>query len=302
MAATNFPPLRACIFDVDGTLINSEDIYTDIYNEILHSYGKPAYPWAIKATQQSRGTPGTQRLLAWAQLPLSVADWKAKEKAYTHLFKNSKILPGVETLLTTLSTQTSPPVKLALASSAGHALFDLKTSHIPAISAAFHNPALHVFGDDPEMAGCEKKPNPDIFLLTLRRLNEATVKEGEAELRAEECLVFEDSIAGVEAARRAGMRVVWVPHPGLAEACAGKEMDVLMGRTEDDGKVPEFLGGVVGKLEAYESDRVLSEDGRAEMVMSLEGFRYTSYEFSLKIDVQEGGDVGIASKSGLTSS
>ena len=55
--AQQLPPIRACIFDVDGTLINSEDIYTDIYNKILSEYDKPPYPWKIKATQQSRGTP-----------------------------------------------------------------------------------------------------------------------------------------------------------------------------------------------------------------------------------------------------
>ena len=54
--ASQFPPVRACIFDVDGTLINSEDIYTEIYNRILREYGKPDYPWKIKAVQQSRGT------------------------------------------------------------------------------------------------------------------------------------------------------------------------------------------------------------------------------------------------------
>jgi len=54
--AKPLPPVRACIFDVDGTLINSEDIYTDIYNSILRECGKPDYPWAIKATQQSRGS------------------------------------------------------------------------------------------------------------------------------------------------------------------------------------------------------------------------------------------------------
>jgi beta-phosphoglucomutase-like phosphatase (HAD superfamily) len=54
--STQFAPIRACIFDVDGLLINSEDIYTQIYNKILHEYGAPYYPWTIKATQQSRGT------------------------------------------------------------------------------------------------------------------------------------------------------------------------------------------------------------------------------------------------------
>jgi pseudouridine-5'-monophosphatase len=53
--APKFPPIRACIFDVDGTLIDSEDIYTEIYNRILHAHGKPDYAWTIKAYQQSRG-------------------------------------------------------------------------------------------------------------------------------------------------------------------------------------------------------------------------------------------------------
>ena len=52
---TEFPPLRACIFDVDGLLIDSEDIYTEAYNNILHEYGKSDYPWSVKARQQSRG-------------------------------------------------------------------------------------------------------------------------------------------------------------------------------------------------------------------------------------------------------
>ena len=55
IASSHFPPVRACIFDVDGLLINSEDIYTEIYNNILHSYGKPDLPWTVKAKQQSRG-------------------------------------------------------------------------------------------------------------------------------------------------------------------------------------------------------------------------------------------------------
>jgi phosphoglycolate phosphatase-like HAD superfamily hydrolase len=55
-APSAFPTIRACIFDVDGLLINSEDIYTEIYNNILHEYGAPNYPWTIKAKQQSRGT------------------------------------------------------------------------------------------------------------------------------------------------------------------------------------------------------------------------------------------------------
>ena len=50
-----FPPVRACIFDLDGTLINSEDIYIEIYNNILHEYGKPDLTWSVNARMQSTG-------------------------------------------------------------------------------------------------------------------------------------------------------------------------------------------------------------------------------------------------------
>ena len=55
MRSDSLPPIRACIFDVDGLLINSEDIYTEIYNSVLKSYNRPPLPWHIKAKQQSRG-------------------------------------------------------------------------------------------------------------------------------------------------------------------------------------------------------------------------------------------------------
>ena len=56
-------------------------------------------------------------------------------------------------------------------------------------------------GDDPEIE--KGKPAPDIFLLAAKRLN----------VEPQHCLVFEDSIAGIEAAIAAGMSVVAIPDP-----------------------------------------------------------------------------------------
>lgn len=50
----DFTPIRACIFDVDGLLINSEDIYSLAMNNVLREYGKPDCPWDVKAIMQSR--------------------------------------------------------------------------------------------------------------------------------------------------------------------------------------------------------------------------------------------------------
>lgn len=49
------------------------------------------------------------------------------------------------------------------------------------------------------MSEARKKPAPDVFLLALERINEVLARKGERGVRRDECLVFEDSVAGVEA-------------------------------------------------------------------------------------------------------
>jgi pseudouridine-5'-monophosphatase len=42
---------------MDGLLIDSEDLYTVITNEILQKYGRPLLPWSVKAQMQGRPAP-----------------------------------------------------------------------------------------------------------------------------------------------------------------------------------------------------------------------------------------------------
>lgn len=149
----------------------------------------------------------------------------------------------------------------------------MKTSHLPQIASAFPD-SLRDFGNDPDMGDAKKKAMPDIFFLALDRINALLMKE-EEEIKPEECLVFEDSIAGVEAGRRAGMRAIWVPHEGLAKACEGREMNVLMGRT-DIISVFMDLFKKVGEVGADE-ERLRMVDGRAQKLESLENFPYDEY-------------------------
>lgn len=55
---------------------------------------------------------------------------------------------------------------------------------------------------------------------------------------------FKDGVSGVVAGRRAGMRVVWVPHPGLALDYKGREAEALAGRGEGEKNV--YGLGVIG--------------------------------------------------------
>ena len=136
-----------------------------------------------------------------------------------------------------------------------------------------------MFGEDVTKAGISGKPAPDIFLLALRRLNDS-LDFGEEPVKPDECLVFEDSIAGVEAGRRAGMRVVWVPHPGLLKVCRGREEMVLAGTTERDGKYESWEEVDVPENDAdhhLDHHPLISKDGWAECLTSLEGFPYERY-------------------------
>ena len=129
------------------------------------------------------------------------------------------------------------------------------------------------------MAERKGKPAPDIFLLALERINEALSPNSSRSIGSEECLVLEDSTAGVEAARKAGMRVVWVPHPKLREVYCGSERVVLEGRTDEllGGVPPPSAGDSMKEGQASEQCKFRTDDGFAEMLSSLDLFDYQRY-------------------------
>ncbi|PYH65727.1 haloacid dehalogenase superfamily protein [Aspergillus vadensis CBS 113365] len=284
-SAQNLPRVRACLFDMDGLLIDSEDKYTDITNAILQEYGKPLLPWSIKAQLQGRPQPDASRIFHhWAQLPISPEEYAAKQSALQEkFFPQSQPLPGVRDLLAKLvSTQTTDqPVHLALATSSHSRNFKLKASHLGELFSAFPK-SQQVLGDDPRIGKGRGKPLPDIYLLALETINSGLREKGETEIKPEECLVFEDAVPGVEAGRRAGMRVVWVPHPGLLESYKGREEEVLAGLTgehkEEEKTEPEREADemVAGRLKSAGKPGEIG-DGWGELLPSLENFPYERY-------------------------
>ncbi|PYH42311.1 haloacid dehalogenase superfamily protein [Aspergillus saccharolyticus JOP 1030-1] len=284
------PRVRACLFDMDGLLIDSEDIYTSITNTILQEYGKPMLPWSIKAQLQGRPAPEASRIFhTWANLPIPLEEYATKLTTLQQTrFPETQPLPGVLRLLEDLrSTHSTPhPVHLALATSSHSKNFQLKSSHLPHLFAAFPK-NQQVLGDDPRIGSGRGKPLPDIYLLALETINQGLREKGEEEIKPEECLVFEDAVPGVEAGRRAGMRVVWVPHPGLREEYRGREEEVLAGLTgehkeEEKGKMERVAEGLVAGREGREGDNGDGRpgslgDGWGVLLDSLEGFPYERF-------------------------
>ena len=277
---------------MDGLLIDSEDAYTIVTNTILRENNRPDLPWSIKAQMQGRPGPSAGKIfMQWAQLPISFEAFMNRQKELQAVeFKKTKPLAGVENLLKRLDgahTKTSSfgrspagggkKVRLGLATSSHARNYDIKTAHMQKMFGVFP-PRQRILGDDDRIPRGRGKPLPDIYLLALQTINESVHAEGEGErhVKPEECLVFEDSVPGVEAGRRAGMRVVWCPHPGLLEIYKGREEEVLAGRTgehkEDDLEDSEGIPlkgspGEVGEL----------KDGWAELLSTLEDFDYQKY-------------------------
>ncbi|KAI0157287.1 HAD-like protein [Xylariaceae sp. FL1272] len=269
-----FPPVRACLFDMDGLLLNTEDLYTQCANIVLHKHGRPPLPWSIKA--QMMGIPGSSNGDAfhlWAKLPITREQFKA-EQAEQHalLFPDCQALPGVKKLLKDLRTAKNTDgysIQMALATSCVAENFYLKTRR-PSTWALLHliPHKHHVLGDDPRVKSGRGKPAPDIYLAALKSINEALPPK-EPKITPAECIVFEDSVLGVEAGRRAGMRTVWVPHPELLAEYEGKEAEVLAGWI---GLCPIGHEEQLGEI----------GDGWGEQLPSLENFPYEKYGIVLR--------------------
>lgn len=207
----------------------------------------------------------------WAKLPISRQQFARESADQMRLhFPNCEPLPGAEKLLSNLSRSRSGSfgngIKLALASSTKSHSYELKTSKPETKRLlSFFQFGRRVLGDDPRVR--QGKPAPDIYLVALQSLNSAA-GSGEKTIMPSECLVFEDSVAGVEAGRRAGMRVVWVPHPDVAVEYQARQKDVLAGRM---AMVEVGVDCQLGEV----------DDGWAERIPSLEYFNYEKYNIEV---------------------
>ena len=189
------------IFDLDGLLLNTESIHEAVNQIVAQRYGK-AYSPAVKAqVVGKRALESSQAFVDAAGLPITAeACLAARYELLWERYGDAELMPGAQRLTKHLQRGGVP---MAIATSSHQKNFEMKTARHQDWLGLFD---LIVRGDDRELkAG---KPAPDIFLLAAQRLG--------AEPSA--CLVFEDSPAGLEAARRAGMAAVLVPDPDLSRS------------------------------------------------------------------------------------
>jgi len=203
-------------------MIDSETVYTDVTNDILASYGAKM-TWEIKAGLMGKPErPAAAHLLSFfPDIPLTIDAYLAQRTAAQDArWPHVQLLPGAARLVAHLAKHAVP---IAIASGSQRRNFELKTAHLHRVFAAFGKNV--VCGDDHGVVAPGRgKPFPDVFLAAARMLGRDVgpneegggVGEAEREQRARG-LVLEDAIPGVQAGKRAGMNVVWVPDQNLLD-------------------------------------------------------------------------------------
>ena len=183
--------LKAVIFDMDGVLFDTEKIYLDVWTKIFNKYGykmtKEIYCKVI-----ATGRENVKKIFKeefGENLPIEEM-YKEKDSALAkELEKKIPIKNGAYELLNYLRNKR---YKLALATSASRERMEkqLKESNFITIFDEV------VCRDDVT----KTKPNPEIFLKAANKLN----------VNPEECIVIEDSEAGIEAAYKGSMTSIHV--------------------------------------------------------------------------------------------
>lgn len=200
--------VQALIFDVDGTLAETEEAHRQAFNEVFAEAGmdwhwsRKDYTWLLKTTG------GKERMRAYRDhIGSGPSD---DEIAALHVVKTKRY--GDILRRGDLSLRAGVADVIADARARGLRVAVATTTNRPNVDrlaeACFGRAADEVF--DVIAAGDEvgaKKPAPDVFNLALERLG----------MLPEACLAFEDSRNGVMSAKGAGLRVVVTPSAYTAD-------------------------------------------------------------------------------------
>ena len=205
--------LRASLFDMDGLLLDSEILWHKAEVEIFTSLG-------VSIDREGRSTKGMfvaevvehwYATQPWDSPTREVVVERLLNRVGELVESEGRLLPGVARALD-LTAARGP---IGLASSTPMALivrcldhFSLRERFVTINSAEFEP-----FG----------KPHPGVFLSAASALGVAP----------RECLVFEDSAAGVEAGRAADMAVVAVPSSDDRHLAAFARADLVLDSLED---------------------------------------------------------------------
>jgi HAD superfamily hydrolase (TIGR01509 family) len=187
--------IKAAIFDLDGTLLDTQRLYDEANQIVINQYGN-GKPYDEELQIKIHGAPpsfGNKYLIEYFGIKLTMDEFMSKKDAYLKdRIPQCKPMEGVKELTHLLKHKYG--LKLAIATSAFRNSTDIKlTNHKDWIKEDFD---IIITGEDKRIK--KGKPSPDIFLVAA---NDLGVKPGEY-------IIFEDAINGVQAGLSTGAAMV----------------------------------------------------------------------------------------------
>lgn len=184
------PSSIAVLWDMDGVLVDSAELHYQTWKQILADYD---IPFSRRLFNEFFGMNNEQTLTRVLGHPPEPSILQEVSFSKEDIFRKSihghvELYPGVRKLLQELQRAG---VRQALASSAPQENIDALVDEFD--MASFFQAIV---------SGCElkSKPDPVTFLLAAERLG----------VNPQRCVVIEDALHGIEAARRAGMKCIAV--------------------------------------------------------------------------------------------
>lgn len=187
--------IKAVIFDMDGTIIKTEHLWMLATEKLLAKRGFVNFTDDQKNFFESLSGIGLEQsaieLKKEFKLIESISSLAEETKNHAHELFETKLefMDGFERFHSKLSQHLIPTGVATNADSASLLYIDKKLN-----LQKFFGPNLYCI----EVVGNKGKPNPDIFLHTAEQLK----------AKPHECIVFEDSVYGFQAACAAGMKCI----------------------------------------------------------------------------------------------
>lgn len=180
----------AVIFDLDGTLIDNNLFHLKAWQEFYKKRNRSLTEEEYK--QHFNGKTNVDVLAHVFKEPLSPQEndkyTNEKEDLYRKIYEPH--IEPVKGLLNLLQQLQNAGIPMAIATSGINVNIDYMFKHVP---------IQHYFKEVIYSKHIKKgKPDPEIYLVTAKKINVPPAK----------CVAFEDSIAGIQSAKAAGMKVV----------------------------------------------------------------------------------------------
>ena len=179
------------ISDMDGVLLDTERLILKMYQKSARTHG---FSFSEEDFLKTIGKNNSDtRAILEKVIPIDFDTFYNTRETYLIDYIETKGIPVKAGVREGLDKIKNAGIRMALATSTdkAKAQYRIKTANIISYFEA------SAFGDEIKNG----KPSPDIFLLAAQRLG----------VSPQDCFVFEDSPAGVAAAKSAGMHVVLIP-------------------------------------------------------------------------------------------